>query len=260
MRDPAFLFYSSDFLTGCINLTFKERGQYITLLCTQHQKDHLDEKTIRLVLGYEDDDNKPINEILSPDVLSKFKRDEKGLYYNERLDIEIKKRLLFTESRRQNGQLGGRPPKNPDKLSEKASAKPNGYPYGKPNGEATNNLGENDNDYLNNNLFNKSLDLYSYIQINFGRTLSPVEYEKIDDWKKSFSEDIIKYAVCISVYNRVNNFAYVNKILNNWKFAGYKTLKDIKFDEEKRQITKNQKIEIPDYNWLEDHEEEQNDY
>jgi len=52
-KDPAFLFYSSDFLSGITDLTMEERGQYITLLCLQHQKGSLSEKTIRLsVLKY----------------------------------------------------------------------------------------------------------------------------------------------------------------------------------------------------------------
>ena len=40
-RDPAFLFYSSDFLSGIADLNMEERGQYITLLCVQHQKGRL---------------------------------------------------------------------------------------------------------------------------------------------------------------------------------------------------------------------------
>lgn len=113
-KDPAFLFYSSDFLNGVADLTMEERGQYITLLCLQHQKGVLSEKTIRLSLGS-----------VSADVLSKFTKDENGCYYQERLKIEIEKRANFTESRRKNGENGGRPKKETYK-------KPNGYPNGKP--------------------------------------------------------------------------------------------------------------------------------
>lgn len=42
---------------------------------------------------------------------SKFKQDEKGLWYNERLEEEAKKRQNYTESRRNNGKGGGRPKK-----------------------------------------------------------------------------------------------------------------------------------------------------
>ena len=71
MKDPAFLFYSSDFLNGVVDLTMEERGQYITLLCLNHQKGELTEKTIRLSVGS-----------VSVDVLAKFKQDENGLLYN----------------------------------------------------------------------------------------------------------------------------------------------------------------------------------
>jgi len=138
MRDPAFLFYSSDFLTGCTGLTMEERGQYITLMCLQHQHGHLSKKTIWLSLGY-DKVFKNINDFeikqeISEDVLAKFQIDENGNYYNERLEIEIVKRENFTDSRTRNGSKGGRPKKN-NKPSEK--------PYGLPTENHTENENEN---------------------------------------------------------------------------------------------------------------------
>lgn len=106
-KDPAFLFYSSDFLSGITDLTMEERGQYITLLCVQHQKGFLTEKTIRLLVGS-----------VSVYVLNKFSKDENGNYYNERLKDEIDKRNNFTESRRNNGKKGGRPKKNQENLKD----------------------------------------------------------------------------------------------------------------------------------------------
>ena len=121
-KDPAVLFYTQDFLTGCTDLTFEERGQYITLLCLQHQKGHLSEKTIRLTLGS-----------VSVDVMSKFLKDEQGCYYNERMEDEINKRRHFLDTRYFNGKKGGRP------------AKPNK----KPNKKPTENLSDNDNEIGN---------------------------------------------------------------------------------------------------------------
>jgi hypothetical protein len=99
-KDPAVLFYTSDFLSGVIDMDMDERGQYITLLCAQHQKGRLSEKTIRLLVGS-----------VSVSVLAKFKRDENGLYFNERMEFEAQKRAQFTDSRRNNGEKGGRPRK-----------------------------------------------------------------------------------------------------------------------------------------------------
>ena len=121
-KDPAFLFYSSDFLTGVIDMTMEERGQYITLMCLQHQKGHLSEKTIRFCLGS-----------VSDNVMSKFKQDEDGLYYNSRLDAEINQRVNFVASRRENGKKGGRP---------KADEKTIRFDVGLP----TENLRENENE------------------------------------------------------------------------------------------------------------------
>lgn len=131
-KDPAFLFYSSDFLTGCVDLTMEERGQYITLICLQHQKGHISEKTIRLSVGN-----------VSVDVLNRFKKDENGLLYNERVEEEIEKRRIYAESRRKNGSLGGRP------------KKPYGLPYAKPR----ENLPENENEDENEDE-NEKKELY----------------------------------------------------------------------------------------------------
>lgn len=100
MNDPAVLFYTSDFLTGVMDMTMEERGQYITLLCYQHQKGHIKEETIRLLVGY-----------VSVNVLKHFEVDENGEYFNKRMDIEKDKRHNYTESRRNNGKKGGRPKK-----------------------------------------------------------------------------------------------------------------------------------------------------
>lgn len=48
MKDPAVLFYTSDFLSGVTFLSMEQRGQYITLLCTQHQHGSIPENQLRL--------------------------------------------------------------------------------------------------------------------------------------------------------------------------------------------------------------------
>ena len=117
-KDPAFLFYSGDFLNGVLDMTMEERGMYITLLCLQHQKGSLPEKTIRFVLGFASDTT-------LDSVLDKFDVDENGFYYNSRLQSEIVKRAEYTESRRKNGAKGGRP-----KIIDKPYVKPSEEPYG----------------------------------------------------------------------------------------------------------------------------------
>jgi uncharacterized protein YdaU (DUF1376 family) len=94
-KDPAFLFYASDFLTGVSDLSMDERGVYITLLCLQHQKGRLTKKVISLCGGN-----------ATADVLAKFRQDENGLFYNERLEVEIDKRKQHAEKQRQRAVDG----------------------------------------------------------------------------------------------------------------------------------------------------------
>lgn len=90
-KDPAFLFYSSDFLTGTMFMDNEQVGKFIRLMCAQHQKGRLTEKDMLKICGTHDED-----------IFSKFAVDESGLYYNERLEQEVEKRKAYSESRRNN--------------------------------------------------------------------------------------------------------------------------------------------------------------
>lgn len=100
-KDPAFLFYSSDFLAGVQDLTMEERGQYITLLCLQHQKGHLSDKIISLAVAD-----------AAADVMAKFRHDPAGLWYNVRLDEEIEKRKVHTQKQQERAINGWKKRKN----------------------------------------------------------------------------------------------------------------------------------------------------
>jgi uncharacterized protein YdaU (DUF1376 family) len=90
-KDPALLFYTSDFLSGTMLLSMEQRGKYITLLCLQHQTGRLSEKHMLQICGTHD-----------PDIWAKFKQDEAGLFYNERLEMETERRRNYSESRSKN--------------------------------------------------------------------------------------------------------------------------------------------------------------
>ena len=90
MKDPAFLFYSSDFLTGTLLMDNEQVGKYIRLLCLQHQKKRLTKKDmLKICVEYDSD------------IFEKFTEDETG-FFNKRLDEEIKRRIEYSESRRKN--------------------------------------------------------------------------------------------------------------------------------------------------------------
>jgi hypothetical protein len=94
-KDPAVLFYTADFLLGTEFFTDEETGQYIKLLCMQHQVGHLPET---YVLSRVKSNNSP--------VLKKFLKDKNGMYYQQRMEEEVQKRLSYSESRRNNRLKG----------------------------------------------------------------------------------------------------------------------------------------------------------
>lgn len=99
-KDPAFLFYPGDFNTGTQFFTDEQVGKYMRLLMAQHQHGHLTENQVIIICKSYD-----------KDVMSKFKKDDKGLWYNERLESEVIKRKNFVLSRSKN-KLGKGKEKN----------------------------------------------------------------------------------------------------------------------------------------------------
>ena len=79
-KDPAFLFYSSDFLTGTMFMSDAEVGKYVRLLCAQHQHGGIIDKTS---FDQSVGDNKMIR--------AKFKESKEG-FFNERLANEMQLR------------------------------------------------------------------------------------------------------------------------------------------------------------------------
>jgi uncharacterized protein YdaU (DUF1376 family) len=95
MKDPAFLFYPNDYIGGTMGMTFEQKGAYMDLLMMQFNRGHMTSHMIGQVLGQ---NGGQIWDV----VKSKFKKDEEGMYYNERLEIEQLKRKSFTDSRVNN--------------------------------------------------------------------------------------------------------------------------------------------------------------
>ena len=98
-KDPAFLFYSADFYMGTVGMTDAQVGKYIRLMCLQHQQGALTEALLFSVMGKED-----------PVIMAKFVKDEDGMYYNMRLHEEIQRRVMYSESRRQNRSRANKKP------------------------------------------------------------------------------------------------------------------------------------------------------
>ena len=102
--------------------------------------------------------------------------------------------------------------------------------------------------------------VFSFIEKEFGRTLSPVEVEIIKSWlENGYTEELVREAVKEAVFNGVSNLRYIDKILYEWQKKGIKNKKDVdKNREMHRKKEKEEPVEeeIFDYNWFEDDDEE----
>lgn len=92
--------------------------------------------------------------------------------------------------------------------------------------------------------------IYEVIEKEFGRPLSPMEYEIIKAWLNDYSsEELVLEALKEAIYNGVYNLRYMDVILNEWHKKGYKKVTDII---RKKDEKKNEPKEVFDYDWLND--------
>lgn len=98
---------------------------------------------------------------------------------------------------------------------------------------------------------NENNDIYSMFEQEFGRVLSPMEYQTINGWlENKIPVDLITAALKESVLSGVNNLRYIDKILFEWNKKGYKKVEDIK---QKKDNKDDDYIEeIFDYDWIND--------
>lgn len=101
----------------------------------------------------------------------------------------------------------------------------------------------------------KESNIYEIFEKEFGRTLSSMEYEIISGWLESnYHEDVIIEALREAVYNGASNLRYIDRILYEWNKKGIKSVSEVRKAKERFAASKREKVDIPDYNWLEDHE------
>ena len=115
-------------------------------------------------------------------------------------------------------------------------------------------------DLLYNKVFMQIIDvkeeedksnIYSVFERELGRTLSPIEYELINGWLEcNYKEEIILVALKEAVFNGVNNFRYIDRILFEWNKKGIDTVD--KISKYKKEFRKDTNVEVPDYDWLND--------
>ena len=99
----------------------------------------------------------------------------------------------------------------------------------------------------------KPNNLFSIFEKEFGRTLSPIEYELMNAWKENhFSEELILAALKEAVLNGVSNLRYIDKILYEWNRKGIKNVSEL----QKQKESKPKKdLDVFHYDWLNDDDE-----
>lgn len=99
----------------------------------------------------------------------------------------------------------------------------------------------------------KPNNLFSIFEKEFGRTLSPIEYELINAWKENhFSEELILAALKEAVLNGVSNLRYIDKILYEWNRKGIKNVSELQKQKENKP---KKELDVFHYDWLNDDDE-----
>lgn len=74
------------------------------------------------------------------------------------------------------------------------------------------------------------INLYEYVEQNFSRPLSPIEYEKISTWEDN---KVTRHAVEVAILNNKHSISYVEGILRRYKDNDVSTLEQAKEYDEK---------------------------
>ena len=210
MKDPAFLFYSSDFITGTYFMTDEQVGKYIRLMCMQHQKEKLSEKDMLKICKTYDED-----------IYNKFIKDEQGYYYNKRLLEEIEKRKAYSESRRNNR-------KGKNKKEEKETDINNIC-------NSYDEHMENENVIVNENinineLYNKNVEKIDKIFIETLGITNLNNIRECIEYLDKLPLEVIEYALKITARNNAK-WNYARTILDSYVEKGLNTLEKIQADE-----------------------------
>ena len=102
-------------------------------------------------------------------------------------------------------------------------------------------------------------NIFEVIEKEFGRTISPMEYEIIKAWlDNNMSEDIITEAVREATFNGVSNLRYIDKILFEWNKKEITTVQEVEAMRKKREKKEDKGIDIDmdivDWNWFDEDE------
>lgn len=115
----------------------------------------------------------------------------------------------------------------------------------------------------NQNKLDISNNIYDIFQKELVRSLSPTEYEYINNWlEKGLTEDLIIGALKEAVLSGVKSFRYIDRVLFDWQEKGYRSMNDVEISKKKNTKSpekinqdNNSNEEYFDYDWLNDDDE-----
>lgn len=172
MKNPAVLWYPSDFISSTIFWTNEQCGAYIRLLNYQFTTGHLTKDQLFQITN-------------DKVVLSKFIKDKKGLFYNKRMEQEIEKRQKYSESRSKN-KLGKTKKKSKKDMKNISKSYENHMGNGNENININNNKLYFNNKELNN-IFIEFLQIRNKLKaVNSERAIKTLinKLNKYDDETK----------------------------------------------------------------------------
>lgn len=166
------------------------------------------------------------------------------MFIKNQIDRDSEKWEDERNKRKEAGRLGGikRALNQQQKLSSKSKQCLGVLKSAKQNqANQADNVDVNVDVYVNDNVINTTTstnNIYNYIEENFGRTLSPVEYEQISKWEDN---ELTRYAIKQAVLNGAYRIKYIESILNDYEKNGIKTVQEAQEKEKEFKKIKEEK-------------------
>lgn len=234
MKDPAMLFYTSDFLTGVALLSMAERGQYITLLCLQQQHGHMSAADIRAAVGK-----------VSARVLEKFRLDESGKYYNARAELEIQKRAAHSQKQRENVLKRWNKEDNsisiPQDNHGNTVVSTTVLPLENGSGNRNRKIKEQDGETFparaGEDPDENDPELAAFFSALY-ENLGPLSRGATDEalaWYKASGGPLCLHAVDVALDNGKRSWSYVRAVLSRWERDGLRSLQAVQAEEKARE-------------------------
>ena len=177
----------------------------------------------------------------------------------EKIDDNEEKYQAICKKNKENGAKGGRPKK------EKAETQKNPTV----NFEEKNNPKKHDTRHsttssstsyiINQEKDNKGViggeeekTIYDVIQEEYGRNISPMEYEIINSWLEQFNNELVLHAIKESVANEAKSLRYTERILVRYRQNNIKTVSEAQKAEEEFRKNRTGRNGNKKYDWEEE--------